>query len=124
MSETKEITTGDLRKCAVALRLAVDDDAVAADIAQHLQWAARRIEALEGSLVTAADGLSKRSDALFAIWPEGITSLDVPKLEVLSHKPDASSAFFATAILQVLRKTEGGALKGIAPRQLVVEIKP
>lgn len=83
----------------------------------------KRIANLEGSLSNISTKVLTESAAVFAMWSEGVTSIDKPKLEVMARRADSGSAFFATVILQVLASIEAGHMKNVSPEQIVVRRK-
>lgn len=82
-----------------------------------------KLAKVEGSLKNVSAKVLQESSAIFAMWPEGITSIDKPKLEEMATRRDSGSAFFATVILQVLASIEAGHMKNVSPEQIVVRRK-
>lgn len=59
---------------------------------------------------------------IFALYPDGITEMDEPKLLAMSKRRDAMQPFFAAAIIDLFGKLQRGELKGKTPADLYIGI--
>lgn len=111
-------------KNAVALYSALrQSHATIESLRRERDEAKARCAKIEGSLANVSAKVLQESAAIFAMWPEGVTSIDKPRLEVMAKKPDSSAAFFATVILQVLASIEAGHMKNVRPERIIVRMK-